>query len=198
MSEHKSLLAALVAVQQECPTLPKDAVNPHYRSKFTPLDTIVETVGPLLAKHGLTWSTFPTRDEHGPALRYVLGHATSGETIEDTMPLLLSKQDPQAQGSAITYARRYSICSVLNLVADEDEDGNAARKTPAKAAAPPVPKPLGAESLVKVLKAVEEAGVDADKWEAFRSGLGATKDEQLTAPMAKQVRTWLDGMKAAA
>lgn len=118
------ILGALLAFQAEAPTLPKDATNPHFRSKFTPLDTIVEHVQPLLTKHGLTWSTFPCRDEHGPALRYVLGHADTGVTMEGTMPLLSSKQDPQGQGSAITYARRYSICAVLNLVADEDDDGN--------------------------------------------------------------------------
>jgi hypothetical protein len=42
------------------------------------------------------------------------------------MLLLLAKNDPQGQGSAITYARRYSLCSVLNLVADDDDDGQAA------------------------------------------------------------------------
>lgn len=126
MSTTSTLQTALLAFQSAAPVLPKDATNPHFRSKYTPLDTIVETVGPLLTEHGLTWSTFPTRDEHGPALRYVLGHAASGETVEGTMPLLLTKSDPQGQGSAITYARRYAMCAVLNLVADEDDDGNAA------------------------------------------------------------------------
>jgi hypothetical protein len=42
------------------------------------------------------------------------------------MPLLLTKEDPQGQGSAITYARRYALCAVLNLVGDDDDDGNGA------------------------------------------------------------------------
>jgi hypothetical protein len=121
-----SLLAALLAVQQEVPTLPKDAINPHFRSRYTPLDTIVEHVGPILTKNGLVWLTMPCRDEHGdPALQYRLAHASTGEVLEGTMPLLLTKADPQGMGSAITYARRYSLCAVLNLVADEDDDGNA-------------------------------------------------------------------------
>jgi ERF superfamily protein len=125
------LFDALLAVQAEAPTLPKDAVNPHYRSKYTPLDTIVEKIGPILNKHGLVWMTFPCHDEHGnPALRYSLTHAATGEALRDMMPLLLSKQDAQGMGSAITYARRYSLCAVLNLVADDDDDGNnAARGT---------------------------------------------------------------------
>lgn len=120
------LLDAVLAVQAEVTTLPKDKINPAYRgSKYTPLDTIVEIVGPLLNKHGLVWMTKPCRDEDGaPALSYVLAHAPSGEREEGTMPLLLDKTNAQGQGSAITYARRYSLCAVLNLVADDDDDGN--------------------------------------------------------------------------
>jgi hypothetical protein len=123
----KTLLDAMLAVQLETPTLPKDKVNPHFKSRYTPLDTIVETVGPILAANKLVWTTLPVRDDHGdPALRYRLMHAPSGEVLEGTMPLLLSKQDAQGMGSALTYARRYALCAVLNLVADDDDDGNAA------------------------------------------------------------------------
>lgn len=127
MADHKGLLPALLAVQSAAPTLPKDKTNPHFKSKYTPLDTIVETIGPLLAKHGLTWVACPTYGPDGhPALNYRLSHAQTNEGIEGTMPLLLSKPDAQGMGSAITYARRYSLCAVLNLVADEDDDGNGA------------------------------------------------------------------------
>jgi hypothetical protein len=120
------LLPALLAVQAEAPTLPKNATNPHYKSKFCPLDTIVETIGPLLVKNGLVWTTLPGVNEHGqPSLTYRLLHI-GGESIQGTMPLLLSKEDAQGQGSAITYARRYAICAVLNLVADDDDDGHRA------------------------------------------------------------------------
>lgn len=119
----KPLLAALLAVQAEAPPLKKSAENPHFRSKFAPLDKIVETINPILHKHGLVWSTLPGHDEYGPALTYRLAHAESGEVLEGTMPLLLSKQDAQGQGSAITYARRYALCAVLNLVAEDDDDG---------------------------------------------------------------------------
>lgn len=128
VSEHKSLAEALAAFQAECPTLPKDATNPHFKSKFTPLDTMVEVVGPLLAKHGLSWSAFPCFAQDGsPALRYVLRHV-SGEVESETMPLLVQKADPQGMGSALTYARRYSLSAALNLVADEDDDGNSASR----------------------------------------------------------------------
>src|SRR4051812_29575001 len=119
MADHATLFAALLAVQGEAGTLTKDATNPHFRSKYVPLDTIVEEVGPILHRHGLVWMAKPGENGEGkPVLNYVLGHAKSGEREEGSMPLLLQKSDPQGQGSARTYARRYALCAVLNLVAD--------------------------------------------------------------------------------
>jgi hypothetical protein len=125
MSE--GLLTAILAVQAEVGPIAPDAVNPHFNSKFTSLAKVVETVGPILNRHGLTWRTFPTTNEHGqPALRYRLQHTESGEMDEDVMPLLLGKVDSQGLGSALTYSRRYALCAVLNLVADDDDDGHGA------------------------------------------------------------------------
>jgi hypothetical protein len=130
MTDTPGLLDAMVAVQAETHTLPKDATNPHFGSKFVPLDTIVENVGPLLAKHQLVWMALPVRDSNGePALHYKLLHAPSRECVDGVMPLLLQKQDSQSMGSAITYARRYALCAVLNLVADDDDDGAANTNT---------------------------------------------------------------------
>jgi hypothetical protein len=151
-----TLSAALVAFQAEAPTLAKNGRNPHFNSKFVPLDTIVETIQPLLATHGLAWVSMPGRAEDGtPVLKYRLLHGASGDAIDGEMPLLLQKQDPQGQGSAITYARRYALLSVLNLVADDDDDGN-------KASQKPAPKPPAAltddkaKSLRKSIEAMYE------------------------------------------
>lgn len=175
MSE-TSLLGAMLALQAEAPKLHRDATNPHFRNRYASLDGIVETVNPLLQKCGLVWTTLPVSDEHGqPALYYRLAHAESGEQIAGTMPLLLTKNDSQGMGSAITYARRYSLCAVLNLVADEDDDGNEASSGPTgrvSSSAPPSEKQLDfLKSLVKrnnpgeqvlraMLKAVDADGVD--------------------------------------
>jgi hypothetical protein len=63
----------------------------------------------------------------------------SGQWIESEMPLHLPKQDPQGQGSAVTYARRYAYMAILGLVADDDDDGNAASRP--KVQPKPEPKP---------------------------------------------------------
>lgn len=121
-----TLLEAILAVQSEAPTLPKDKTNPHFGSKYTPLDTIVEKIGPLLHKHGLVWMSMPSGTHEEPTLKYRLAHAASKEALDGEMPLLLDKSSAQAMGSAITYTRRYSLCAVLNLVTDDDDDGQAA------------------------------------------------------------------------
>jgi hypothetical protein len=142
-TEAPGLLDAMLAVQAEAPTLKKDATNPAFRSKYAPLDTIVETINPLLVKNGLVWSTMPSFDATTgePTLKYELAHAPSGQSKDGEMKLLLSKGDPQGQGSAITYARRYALVSVLNLVADDDDDGHAASQSRGGYGAPRASKP---------------------------------------------------------
>lgn len=120
-----SMFEDLVALQSEIPVIPFDSENPHFRSKFASLGAIMEKIRPLLAKHGFAWVTCPTVKDGVPALRYALVHR-SGAQIEDTMLLQSDKATAQAQGSALSYARRYSVSAVLGLVADKDDDGNAA------------------------------------------------------------------------
>lgn len=128
--EIDQLVAALAAFQAEVKAIPKTADNPFFRSKYADLPTVVEAVQPLLTKNGLVVTQMPCLLTSGPdglsdGLQTILMH-TSGQFIEATMLLHLPKLDPQGQGSAITYARRYSYMAVLGLVADVDDDGNAA------------------------------------------------------------------------
>jgi hypothetical protein len=120
-----TLLEALLVVQANKPKLKKTASNPAFKgSKYAPLDEVVDKVTPLLTENGLVWKTKPSYNaDYGPSLRYEMAHAPSGEKDEGEMPLLLSKNDAQGQGSAITYARRYAICAYLDLVAEDDDDG---------------------------------------------------------------------------
>lgn len=126
------LAAALVAFQGDLVPVGKDAANPFFKSKYASLQSVMTAVQPLLKKHKLAVSQFVSMSGDGSsALRTILMHA-SGQALEDTMPLLLPKSDPQGQGSAITYARRYSIMAVLGVVADEDDDANRATKAAEK------------------------------------------------------------------
>jgi hypothetical protein len=121
-----TLYEALLAFQKEGVKLQKNAINPHFGNKYISLDTLMEQVLPLLSKNGFVLLQFPTSLDGVPALRTQLMHVSSSGYIEDTMPLSLDKSTPQGQGSAITYARRYALMSILGLVADVDDDANAA------------------------------------------------------------------------
>lgn len=192
-----ALLEALLAVQKDAPTLPKDATNPHFRSKYTPLDTIVETMGPILNTHGLIWTTLPVSADGEPALTYRLSHAESGESLEGTMPLLLSKQDAQGHGSAITYARRYALCAVLNLVADDDDDGNAASSQ----AREPQTTSIASEKQIKyVTTLLKRNKVTNAELAALLNGAGVKLGERLPAEAVKflsprQATSMIDALK---
>lgn len=122
--KHGTLAEAFVAAQGEFPAVERDGENPHFKSKFTTLGHLLGKVRPVLNKHGLSVIQLPARGEDGePVLRTLILH-TSGEQITADAPLLLSKRDPQGQGSAITYMRRYALASALGI-SDQDDDGNA-------------------------------------------------------------------------
>lgn len=120
---HSSLNAALLSVQQNIPQLTRDSINPHYKNKYVSLDSLMPQILPLLNDNWLVLSQLPTHIDGAPALTTRITHAPTGEFVEATMPLILDKQNSQGQGSAITYARRYQLLSMLGLVADVDDDG---------------------------------------------------------------------------
>jgi len=126
MTKPTTLAEALLAFQSDPPHIPLDGTNRHFDSKHATLSGVTSAVRPVLNKCGLSYLQLLTNIDGAPALTTILMH-TSGEKIEATTPLLLGgKSDPQSHGSAITYARRYGLLSILGLVGDEDDDGHAA------------------------------------------------------------------------
>ena len=128
----KELATALIAVQADLPTITKDrlAKGEKFSYAYVGLDTVMPEALAILNKNGLalTQTVGTAEDGTGTTLSTMLLHK-SGEWLSDTQPLLLARQDPQGQGSAITYARRYGVMAALGMVADEDDDG-ASAKTP--------------------------------------------------------------------
>lgn len=112
--------------QSEFPKLQKDGENPHFRSSFITLDNLLAKVLPVLNKNGLMMMQGVTTLDGQPALKTMITDGT--DVVETTMLLMMKSNDPQGQGSAITYARRYSLMAILGLAAGEDDDGNAANE----------------------------------------------------------------------
>jgi hypothetical protein len=127
----KNIAGALVKFQSSVSKVAKESNNPFFKSKYASLANILDTIQKPLSESGLAISQFP--DEN--ALTTIIIHADSGEWMKSSYVMPVAKQnDPQAMGSAITYARRQSIGSILNLNIDDDDDGEKAmgRQIPKK------------------------------------------------------------------
>lgn len=125
-----SLAKALIDFNGRVSKISKDAKNPFFKSNYASLSNIQDAISKPLAESGLVYSQMPTGVN---GLCTILIHAESGEYMMDSYTMPVSKpNDPQAVGSAITYAKRYALAGILGLNIDDDDDGNkAAEKDPA-------------------------------------------------------------------
>jgi hypothetical protein len=118
------LAEALSKAQGAMKNAVKDSNNPFFKSKYADLASVSDACRMELAMNGLAVSQLPEIRDTKLVLHYVLMHQ-SGEWISGELEMTPVKSDPQGIGSAITYARRYTLASIAG-VATEDDDGNAA------------------------------------------------------------------------
>lgn len=113
-----NLSKALATFHSLVGKISKDAKNPFFKSSYASLPHILKEIQDPMEKAGLIITQFP--DESG--LTTMLLHSESGEYLEATYTMPVSKaNDPQALGSAISYARRYAVSSILSLAIDDDD-----------------------------------------------------------------------------
>ena len=124
-AEITELVKALMKAQSEIKPVTKDGNNPFFKSKYATLENVVNTSRDVLHNNGLVILQPMCGEPGSVGVKTILAHE-SGQWISGTLYLPLAKSDPQGAGSAITYARRYSWASMIGLVTDEDDDGNAA------------------------------------------------------------------------
>ena len=184
------LAAALTKFQTEVPNVLKDSTNPYFRSKYASLENFITTIKPLLDKTGLSYSQFPDAD----GLTTLIMH-TSGEWMKATANLHLAKQDPQGQGSAITYMRRYALGAALGLATDEDDDGNAAARPKTSYTVERKVPAADDEAGGAVIQTVqtEEQFVDDEVTEMQKQGIKEML-RQLKRPMSKKAVKELTGL----
>ena len=139
----KELATALAKAQGQIKGAVKDSANPFFKNKYADLASVVEAIRSAFAANGLSYiQSVEPSDKDEVRVETTILHS-SGEWIGcGVLALPVSKVDAQGYGSALTYARRYSL-SAATGVAPEDDDGNAAT----------VAKP----SLVKKMDGVEKA-----------------------------------------
>jgi hypothetical protein len=185
----KSLAAALCKARAAFPDIVKDRevevfskrTNSKYRFRYATLDNILGLIKGPLSDNGLSF--IQSVDKDGVTL--LLTHE-SGEWIRtDAMPIRCEENGAQAYGSAISYAKRYQICAVFGITADEDDDGNGAdgnqqrqqSRQPARTVVPRVSQEQVAKVL-ELLGVVKPPEGTVDKWFAKA---GVDRWEQMPA-----------------
>jgi len=127
----KGIATALAKAQANMGKALKQANNPHFRIKYADLGNVMDACLPALNEAGIALIQPTGEDEHGRYVETILIHGESGESLTCRVPLIVSKNDMQGYGSAVTYARRYGLMAMAGI-APEDDDGNAAAKAPPK------------------------------------------------------------------
>lgn len=120
------LAAALVKAQASLKAAPYNRTNPHFKNKYADLASVLDTIRKPLADHGLAVTQTTEMRDGTFCLVTRLLH-TSGQFIASEYPLPQTAR-PQELGSALTYARRYSLSAIGCIAADEDDDAEGARQ----------------------------------------------------------------------
>ena len=175
-----NLAAKFMGVLNEVPNFVTDetaqAGNRTY--KYLNLATILKTIKPVFEKHGLAFSQRVTFDNAGEA-RQVIGTVETiifddeEEMVACSYPFFVTG-DPQQVGSAITYARRYSLYAVLGIFPDKDDDGAYAKQRYETA-----DRPISAEQYADLVKAMDAHNIPSEARGEFINGV-----------LNRQVRGW--------
>lgn len=184
------LAEALSKAQGEMSDATKDASNPFFKSKYADLASVRAACRKEFAQNGLAVVQLPTVIEGKLVLEYALLHS-SGEYISSGLEMNPTKNDPQGIGSAITYARRYTLAALAG-VATEDDDGNSASAKNGNGANSD--EPITPDQTAQLLAMITDVGGNIDSFREYM-GVGALKDirkrdwqKAITAIEAKRKR----------
>ena len=167
--ENNKLVGALIKAYSDITSAEFDKVNPHFKSKYASLESVIKAVKPSLLKHGILYRQVSKYTENGICIETIFhGHGEELGTGEIFLPV--DKRTAQGFGSALTYARRYSLSLACGIGSEEDDDGNQAEKEVGKKS---VPKktPVKKAEPVKEEAPVEKEQVKDEAWaKAFVEG----------------------------
>lgn len=167
-------IKALAKAQTEMGKAIKNAKNPHLKSNYADLGSVMEACFDALHANGFAIMQPCGADERGKYVETVLAHA-SGDTFTSRVYLVVGKNDMQGIGSAITYARRYGLLGMAGL-APEDDDGEATKATPRQQPANRAPA---------VPSKADQAAADSMIAAIRQHGAAAWNDQRLQADLAK-------------
>ena len=141
METIKNLAKALVKATAQIEGATKDSTNPHFRNKYADLASVTDAIKKPLNDNGLTYSQIIHRLEGGVGVETLIIHE-SGETMSNGITFVPApKNDPHGYGSALTYARRYSLSACFGVIQEDDDANGASNKLPIQVPAKPITKP---------------------------------------------------------
>jgi len=159
-NEIDQIAVALAQIQRDMPAVGKDGRNPAFRSRYMTLDAILGTAVPVLAKHGVAvvqGSAIASLDDNFRPMAVTITTRLihkSGQWIATDAIIPITKPDAHGMGSAITYGRRYGIASILGIMADEDDDANAATN---------VAQATGPAAQTRITRPITSGGYDGNR-----------------------------------
>lgn len=121
------IAAALAAAQAELSPAAKNAQNPHLKNRYADIAAVYEAIRETLPKHGLSVSQIIMPHESKARVRTLLMHKSGQWLASECLMPLDRNGGPQGMGSAITYARRYSLSAIVGVVSEDDDDAEAAQ-----------------------------------------------------------------------
>lgn len=118
----------------------KDSKNPHFKTTYADLSSVVSAIKPALSENGMFFAQITHEQAGGVCVETIVCHETGEQMSFGRLFVPAGKSDAQGYGSALTYARRYSLMTAFG-VCPEDDDGNAAAKAPPVAKSEPEEMP---------------------------------------------------------
>ena len=167
----KNIASAFVKAQKAFGPALKTSTNPHFRSKYADLSNCIEAVIDALNANGigLMQRTYESKD--GVMVETIFVHE-SGEVMEcGLLHVPAAKQDPQGYGSALTYARRYSLLAATGLAPEDDDGNSASRRTEIKST-------VNESQITDLMAAMDEVTTLKELQETYKAAYKATNGEQ--------------------
>ncbi|CAB5220033.1 Essential recombination function protein [uncultured Caudovirales phage] len=138
-SESIELIAtALAKAQGEVANPVFNKTNPHFKSSYADLSSVLNAVRPILSKNGISIMQLTNLEESGLVLYTRLTHS-SGQWVQSVYPVTASGKHQEIAAS-LTYAKRLSLSAIVGVSGEDDDDGNAANTVPVTAKGSPKPK----------------------------------------------------------
>ena len=164
------IAAAFVKAQKQFGPALKSSTNPHFKSRYADLSACIEAVVDALNNNGIGLVQRCYDAGTGVMIETVFVHE-SGEVLEcGILQVPASKQDPQGYGSALTYARRYSLMAACGIAPEDDDGNSASRRTEVKST-------VDENKVADLLAAMDECNTLEDLQKAYKSAYAAANGE---------------------